>query len=112
MRVTHRMAVTAVAVLLTAGVAAASNRFLSTWTNPVAAPLNFAGRKVATVVIVDDDSLRMSAEEALAREITARGPIGVASYRLVPREEFIDKDRVKVWFEKANIEGAVVLRLV
>lgn len=54
----------------------------------------------------------MSAEEALAREITARGPVGVASYRLVPREEFTDKDRVKLWFEKANIEGAVVLRLV
>jgi hypothetical protein len=113
MRITHYMAVTSAAVLLiAAGVAAASNTFLSTWTNPVAAPLNFVGRKVATVVIVDDQSLRMSAEEALAREITARGPVGVASYRLVPKEEFTDKDRVKVWFDKANIEGAVVLRLV
>ena len=54
----------------------------------------------------------MSAEESLANEITARGPIGVASYRIVPREELTDKDRAKVWFEKAGVQGLVVMRLV
>jgi len=112
-RTTHCVATAFVAIIVVAaGIAAAPNTFLSTWKNPGAGPLNFAGRKVAAVVIVDDESLRMSAEEALAREISARGPIGVASYRLVPREEFTDKDRVKAWFEKVNVEGAVVLRLV
>ena len=54
----------------------------------------------------------MSAEEALAREITARGPMGVAAYRLIPREELTNRDRAKTWFEKANIQGLVILRLV
>ena len=91
---------------------AASNTFISTWKSPGAGPLNFAGRKVAALVIVDDDSLRMSAEEALAREVTARGPIGVAAHRLIPREELTDKDKARAWFEKAGIEGVVVMRLV
>jgi hypothetical protein len=35
---------------------------------------------------VDDLSLQMSAEESLASEITARGPIGVAAYRIAALE--------------------------
>jgi hypothetical protein len=93
-------------------VTGASVTFVSTWKSPSAGPLNFAGRKVAALVIVDDMSLQMSAEEALAREITARGPTGVAAYRLIPREGLIDGTRAKIWFEKANIQGVVSLRLV
>lgn len=100
------------AVLIAAAAAAATNTFLSTWKAPGAGPLNFAGRKVAALLIVDDESLRMSAEEALAREITVRGPVGVAAGRLIPREELTDKDRAKSWFEKAGVEGVVVMRLL
>ena len=38
--------------------------------------------------------------------------MGVAAYRIVPREELTDKDRARTWFEKATVEGLVVLRLV
>jgi len=95
-----------------AAVAAADNTFLSTWKAPDAGPMNFAGRKVAALVIVSDDNLRMSAEEALAREISARGPVGVPANRFIPREELADKDRAKAWFERTGVEGAVVMRLV
>ena len=105
-------AVAAIVSLVTAVTTAASVTFLSTWKSPGAGPLNFAGRKVAALVIVDDLSLQMSAEEALAREITSRGPTGVPAYRMIPREELIDRDRAKTWFEKANIQGLVILRLV
>jgi len=91
---------------------AADVTFLSTWKSPEAKPIDFAGRLVTALVIVDDENLRMSAEEALAREITARGPRGTPAYRVVPREELADKDRAKAWFEKAGVEGAVILRLV
>jgi hypothetical protein len=91
---------------------AASNPFTSTWKSPSAGPMNYVGRKVAALVIVDDDSLRMSAEEALAREISARGPTGLAAYRLIPREELTDKDRAKAWFGRASVEGMVVMRVV
>lgn len=90
----------------------ASYKFTSTWKPADAGPLNFSGKKVAALVITTDDNLRMSAEEALKREITARGPIGVATYTLVPREELRDKDRAREWFERAHVEGVVTLRIV
>ncbi len=86
--------------------------FISTWKAPGAGPMNFAGRKVAAVLIVDDDSLRVSAEEALAREISARGPNGVPAYRIIPKEELTKKDAAQGWFERAGVQGLVVLRLV
>jgi hypothetical protein len=91
---------------------AADNTFLSTWKSPTAGPLNFGGRKVVALVIDGDESLRMSAEEALAREISARGPQGIAANRLIPREELADKDRAKAWFERTNVEGVVIMRVV
>ena len=57
----------------------------------------FGGKKVAALVIDKDESLRVSGEEALVRELTARGIQGVASYRIVPREELQNADRARVW---------------
>ena len=111
--VTARAVAIACAVIIGGlGVVAADVTFLSTWKSPDAGPMDFAGRLVTALVITDDDNLRMSAEEALAREITARGPRGTAAHRLIPREELVDKNRAKAWFEKAGVEGAVILRLV
>jgi len=100
-------------VMLSAAVLlAADNEFVSTWKAPGAKPLDFAGKKVAAVLISQDTSLRMSAEEALAREITARGPNGIASYKMVPKELLTDKKAAKEWFERAGVAGLVVLRPV
>ena len=93
-------------------VASQSNDFISTWKAPGAEATSFAGRKVAAVLIVDDHDLRVSGEEALAREISARGPTGVPAYRIIPKEELANKDAAKGWFERAGVEGLVVLRLV
>ncbi len=104
--------VSVVALLAVVPSAAQRNEFVSEWTSPTAKPLNFVGRKVAAVVVVDDLSLQMSSEEALAREITARGPNAIASYRIVPRADLKDKDRAKKWFQEAGVEGLVVMRLL
>ena len=95
-----------------AGLVAAEPRLTSTWKAPGAAPLNFAGKRVAALVFTTDDALRMSAEAALAREITARGPKGVAAYTLIPREELTDKDKARGWFERSAVEGVVAMRIV
>jgi hypothetical protein len=101
------------ALVLAAGLVAGSSiDFLSTWKAPGAAPLDFKGRKVAAVLVTDDQSVRVSAEEALARELTARGSIGVPAYRIIPREELQKKDAARGWFERANVAGLVVLRIV
>ena len=93
-------------------VAAQTAKLTTTWAAPGVGPLDFAGKRVVALALTDDMSLKMSAEEALAREITARGPQGVAAYRVIPKEELVDKDRVQKWFTSANIAGAVTLRVV
>lgn len=100
------------ALLVAVPLAAQRNEFISEWKSPTAGPLNFAGRKVAAVVVVDDLSLQMSSEEALAREITARGPEAIASYRIVPRTDLRDKEKARVWFQQAGVQGLVVMRLL
>jgi len=104
---------TAIAVLL-AGVtlAAASTKFKSTWKAPGLEPVSFAGKKVVALVISDDDSLRVSSEEGLASELTDRGLNGVPSYRIIPKEEVKDPDKARGWFERAQAEGVVAMRLV
>ena len=107
------MRYTAIAVLL-AGVtlAAASTKFKSTWKAPGLEPVSFAGKRVVALVISDDDSLRVSSEEGLASELTDRGLNGVPSYRIIPKEEVKDPDKARGWFERAQAEGVVAMRLV
>jgi len=77
-----------------------------------AGSVSFAGKKVAALVISNDMGLRVSAEEALVRELTARGMQPVAAYRIVPKEELGRADTARPWFEKNGVEGIVVLRPV
>ena len=98
------------AFLAVAFTLAADIRFLSTWKSPDAATTTFVGKKVATLVISQDDGLRVSGEEALARELGARGINAVASYRIVPKPELASAERAKPWFEKAAVEGVVAIR--
>jgi hypothetical protein len=106
------LAATLGALALATVLTADDHEFISTWRAPGAGPLNFAGRKVAAVLITDDHNLRVPAEEALAREITARGPIGVPAYRVIPKEELTHPGSAKGWFDRAGIEGLIVLRIV
>ena len=103
-----------VAALLAVAVisASAKTKFESVWKSPEAATISFAGAKVAALVIDKDDSLRVAGEEALVRELNARGIQGVASYRMVPKEELREADRARPWYEKAGVQGVVALRVV
>ena len=85
-------------------------KFLAVWKSPEVSQLSFAGKKVAALVITDSQSLQMSGEEALTRELTGRGVTGTATYRFVPREELKTAEKAKVWFERAKVEGVVALR--
>lgn len=98
-------------VLLTTALPAAT-KFTSTWAAPEARQVSFAGRKVAALVMSPDESLRVSGEEGLVRELTARGIDAVAAYRLVPKEELKDPEKARGWFERTRIEGVVVMRPV
>jgi hypothetical protein len=108
----RRTLLTVLSLALAAGTVVYGAKFRSTWKAPDVDRLNFAGKKVAAVVITDDQDLQISAEEELARQLTALGVQGVASYRLVPRELLRDKVRVKEWFQQSGTAGLVVLRVV
>jgi hypothetical protein len=100
------------AMICGAVISADSFNLTAKWKAPGEGPHSFAGQRVVALVITSDFDLQMSAEEALAREITARGAQGVAAYRIIPREELKDKDKAKAWFERSKAAGVVALRLV
>ena len=109
----RRLLPTLLAVSLIAGATlGAKTKLISSWSAPVPAPVSFAGKKVVALVISDDLSLRMSGEEKLARELTGRGLQGVAAYRLIPKEELLNVDKARTWFQQASVEGVVAMRLV
>jgi len=109
-RVAHT--VSATLVVATAAVAAlsAAITFTSTFKSIDAGAVSFAGKKVAALVISNDDSLRVAGEESLVRELTARGMQAVATYKIAPKEELRSAETARPWFEKGGIEGVVAVR--
>lgn len=107
----HRAWIAALVTTVSVTVSAAPT-FLNVWKSPEVSRLNFKGQTVAALVITDNQSLQMSGEEALARELTARGGTGLATYRFVPREELKSAERAKAWFERRGVKGVVALRPV
>ena len=75
-------------------------------------PGSFQGKKVAALVMSADQSVRFGAEDALARELTARGAVGIAAYSLIPKELTQDKEKAKEFLEKADVKGVVAMRVV
>ncbi len=87
-------------------------KFVSTWKSMNASTVTFAGKKVAALVMSNDDSLRVAGEESLVRELSARGLQAVATYRIAPKEELLKSETAKPWFERAAVEGVVAMRPV
>ena len=112
MRRPHLKLVIVVCVLAAGISLTAKTKFQSVWKAPDAATVSFAGAKVAALVIDKDDSLRVAGEEALVRELNARGLQGVPSYRMIPKEELQSAEKARPWFEQAGIQGVVAFRVV
>ena len=91
---------------------ASGTSFISSWRAPETGPLNFKGKKVAALVMSQEEGSRYGAEAELARQITAAGAQGIPAYSLIPKEITRDKDKAKAFLEKANIAGVVVMRVV
>jgi hypothetical protein len=100
------------AVLALGTAVTAKTKFQSVWKSPDAGAVSLGGQKVAALIIDKDESLRVAGEEALARELTARGMQGVASYRIVPKEELQSADKARGWYERSGVQGVVALRVV
>jgi hypothetical protein len=103
---------TVVIAVSAAALLPAAVTFTSTFKSLDAGAVSFFGKKVAALVISNDDSLRVAGEESLVRELAARGMQAVASYRIAPKEELRRADTARPWFEKAGVEGVVAVRPV
>ena len=91
---------------------AASTRFVSTWKNPEAAPLDATAVKMATFVISSDDTMLWGPEETLAAELRRRGVDAVAGYTVLPGELVRDKEKAKEFLKNAGITAAVMMRIL
>jgi len=108
----YRLPLTLAATVAAVTLVSAAPKFISIWKSPEAGTTSFIGKKVAALVISNDQALRVAGEEALVRELNGKGLQSVATYRIAPKEELQVPDRAKVWFEKANVEGVVAMRPV
>jgi hypothetical protein len=90
--------------------ACATATFHSTWKNPVAGSSSLRGKRVAALVLSEEEELRFAAEDALAREITARGAVGVPAYTILPKGLVRNAEKARELLAKADVEGVVALR--
>jgi hypothetical protein len=92
--------------------ACATTAFESTWKSPDAKPLQLRGRKVAAVFVSRDPMLRRVAEDAMAKEITARGAMGVAAYTFLSDSEVRDREAAQAKAASLGFAAAAVMRVV
>ena len=85
-------------------------KFDSTWAPPDVQPVDFTGKKVVVLVLGRNLQKCLAAEQELAKEITARGAVGIAGRTLIPDNDLSDKEKVRAELEKAGVSGAVVIR--
>ncbi len=104
-----RVGLAGAALLLSA---CATTTFESTWKAPDAAPVRLAGKKVAAIFMSRDSATRRRAEDAMAREITARGAEGVPSYTVLSDADVRDEPAARAKLDEQGFSGTVVMRVV
>lgn len=100
------------AVLALSPLACSTTTFESTWRSPDAQPLRLQGQKVVGLFLSNSSARRRRAEDAMAREITARGAQGVPAYTVLSDEEVKDQDAARAKLDKLGFGGVVVMRVV
>jgi hypothetical protein len=89
-----------------------STSFESTWRDPKARPVRLEGKKVVAIFITNRGLIRRRAEDAMAREISARGAQGVPAYTILSDQEIKDPEAARPKLEKLGFSGAVTMRVV
>ncbi len=99
-------------LLISSNLLAGGAKFVKTWKNPDAQPVNWKGQKVAAFAITLLVANRDEAERILANELTQKGAQGVPGHTLVAPKVEQDREAVKRILADAGITGAVVMRVV
>ena len=98
-----------IAVGLVIVVACGGTKLSGTWQDPdmTGVPL----QKVIVITLAKDKIMRRVAEDEFVKSLP-KNTQGIQSYNLIPDGELEDEAKVKARLEKANVDGAAVLRLV
>ena len=97
------------ATVLAAG--CATTVFNSTWRNPQLAPIRLDGQKVVVLVLSTQETLRRSAEDAVAAQLTARGAQGVASWTILPTADMQDEEKARAALTQAGATAVVSMEI-
>jgi len=108
----RRKTVTALVVGLTLLVACSTTTFTSTWRSSNAQAINPVGKSIAAVFLTNEESLRRSGEDALARAISARGARGFGTYLLLPSAQHPDAEAAEARLRAAGANAVVTMRVV
>jgi hypothetical protein len=100
------------AALIVFSLACSTTTFESTWRSPEAQPLQIEGQKVVGLFLRRSSARRRRAEDAMAREISARGSQGVPAYTVLSDEEVKDQEAARAKLDKLGFGGVVVMRVV
>lgn len=98
-------------VVMAAG-CASTTAFRSTWQNPDSRPLALEGKKVVALVISTQETVRRSAEDALAAQITARGGQGVAAWTVLPTADVRNDEAARAAIATTGATAVVTMEVV
>jgi hypothetical protein len=112
MRKSHLGIQATLAALVLSLLACSTTTFDSTWRAPDARPVVLTGKKVVGLFMSKNPATRRSAEDAMAREISARGAQGVPAYSILSDAEVKDQEAVRAKLESMGFSGVVVMRVV
>jgi hypothetical protein len=98
-------------VLLGVG-SCASTEFKSTWKDPEAGPVELQGKRVAAFAVTKDEAMARGAEDAMVSALAKQGVKGIPGYQLLSGDDATDKEKLKDKLKEANVDGAVVMRVV
>ena len=90
----------------------ASTDFKSTWKDPEAGPIELQGKRVAAFAVTKNEAMARGAEDAMASALAKQGVKVIPGYQLLPAGEAADKDKLRETLKAANVDGAVVMRVI
>src|SRR5260221_6081987 len=101
-----------VAALALSPLACSTTTFESTWRSPEAQPLRLQGQKVVGLFLSNSPARRRRAEDAMAREISARGAQEVPAYTVLSDEQVKDQEAARPKLDQLAFGGYVVIPIV
>lgn len=88
----------------------ASTRFTNTWKDP-----NFTGgplKKIVVMGVTDEEGKRRTFEDIFAARLRAAGVDAVQSYRLIPEDGKMPRERIDAAVRQAGADGILITRVV